>query len=256
MGLRGYAPLVKFWNITCCNGYFSAFWTFFRQALFKVFDPNSEYVTKYDAFCSHIFNYACWRRKVYCYRRGLKLWKNCIYQKYSWKRLVRWIQSIHTPHPTPLDPPLAISYKSHQKSLAYFSSLSPLVFFTKRQSQKEEGGMAQCLTPKYVPGAMSLVIDQMKTVVEGVLRVRIPPAQWTKIINGRISKSLLALFQAVFCFINEARVWRESSMLPQRGPGLSPGRYKIFILSISNMIRKKLGYRCFNIFLVKYNRVN
>ena len=42
------------------------------------------------------------------------------------------------PHPTPLYPPLAISYRNHQKSLAYFSHLAPLVlfFFTKRQSQK------------------------------------------------------------------------------------------------------------------------
>ena len=34
-------------------------------------------------------------------------------------------------HPifTPLDLPLAISYKSHQKSLAYFSHLAPFVLF-------------------------------------------------------------------------------------------------------------------------------
>ena len=45
---------------------------------------------------------------------------------------------MHTPHPTPLNPPLAISYGKHQKSLAYFGHLAPLVllFFTKRQSQK------------------------------------------------------------------------------------------------------------------------
>ena len=48
----------------------------------------------------------------------------------------------HTPHPTPLDPPLAISYKNHQKSLAYFSHLAPLISFcfTKRQSQEEKTG--------------------------------------------------------------------------------------------------------------------
>ena len=42
----------------------------------------------------------------------------------------------HTPHPTPVYPPLAISYKNHQKSLAYFSHLAPLIllFVTKRQS--------------------------------------------------------------------------------------------------------------------------
>ena len=34
--------------------------------------------------------------------------------------------------------PLDISYRNHQKSLAYFGDLAPLVlfFFTKRQSQK------------------------------------------------------------------------------------------------------------------------
>ena len=41
-------------------------------------------------------------------------------------------------HSLPLILPLDISYGNHQKSLAYFSHLAPLVlfFFTKRQSQK------------------------------------------------------------------------------------------------------------------------
>ena len=45
---------------------------------------------------------------------------------------------MHTPHSTPLDSPLTVSYKNHQKNLAYFSHLAPLVLFlfTKRQSQK------------------------------------------------------------------------------------------------------------------------
>ena len=45
---------------------------------------------------------------------------------------------MHTHHPTSLDPPLATSYRNHQKSLAYFSHLAPsiLLCFTKRQSQK------------------------------------------------------------------------------------------------------------------------
>ena len=45
---------------------------------------------------------------------------------------------MHTPHPTPLDPPLAISYRNNQNSLAYFSHLAPLLllFFSKRQSKK------------------------------------------------------------------------------------------------------------------------
>ena len=36
--------------------------------------------------------------------------------------------------------------------------------------------MAQCPLPKYNPEAMTLVNDRIKTVVEGVLRVCIPPA--------------------------------------------------------------------------------
>ena len=44
----------------------------------KFFASNSACFTKYDAFCSCIFDYACLGRKAYCYRKGSKLWKNCI----------------------------------------------------------------------------------------------------------------------------------------------------------------------------------
>ena len=54
------------------------------------------------------------------------------------------------PSSNPWIRPLAISYKNHQKSLAYFSHLAPLIlfFFTERQSQQERtggggGGVAQ-----------------------------------------------------------------------------------------------------------------
>ena len=33
-----------------------AFFVFFEQILIKLFAPHSESFTKYDAFCSHIFN--------------------------------------------------------------------------------------------------------------------------------------------------------------------------------------------------------
>ena len=36
---------------------------------------------------------------------------------------------LHTPHSIPLDPPLAISYRDHQKSLVYFSHLALLALF-------------------------------------------------------------------------------------------------------------------------------
>ena len=43
-------------------------------------------------------------------------------------------EGMHTFHPNPL----AISYRNHHKSLAYFSHLAPLILFvfTKRQTQK------------------------------------------------------------------------------------------------------------------------
>ena len=46
--------------------------------MFKFFDPNSECFAKYDAFRSHIFDYACLRRKAYSYRRGSKFLKNIV----------------------------------------------------------------------------------------------------------------------------------------------------------------------------------
>ena len=43
------------------------------------FAPKFEGFTKYDAFHSHIFDYACLGRKACCYQRGSKLWKNCFH---------------------------------------------------------------------------------------------------------------------------------------------------------------------------------
>ena len=56
---------------------------------------------------------------------------------------------MHTPHPTPL----AISYRNHQKRLAYFSHLAPLIlfFFTERQSQKGGPWHNMPPFPKYAP---------------------------------------------------------------------------------------------------------
>ena len=57
---------------------------------------------------------------------------------------------MHTPNPTSLDAPLAISYENYQKSLAYrhFSHFAPLTcsFLLKGKAKKGgqgEGGMAQ-----------------------------------------------------------------------------------------------------------------
>ena len=105
----------------------------------------------HDAFCSHIFDYACLRRKAYCYRRGSKLCKIA-----CTKAVLKMAGGrMHTPHLAPLDPPLAISYRNHQKGLAYFNHLAPLVlfFFTGRQSQR--GGHGTMPPPKYASAARS-----------------------------------------------------------------------------------------------------
>ena len=101
--------------------------------MFKFFDPNSECFAKYDAFRSHIFDYACLRRKTYCYQRYSKFWINCRHQKHFSK----WIAY---PYSTPLYPPLAISYRNHEKSLAHFSYLAPLVLFCLLEAESNGGG--------------------------------------------------------------------------------------------------------------------
>ena len=59
-------------------------------------------------------------------------------------------ERMHAPHLTSLDSLQATSYRNHQKNLAYFSHLAPLVLFLfiKRQSQNE-GGEARGHAPKY-----------------------------------------------------------------------------------------------------------
>ena len=47
---------------------------------------------------------------------------------------------MHIPHPTPLDSPLAISYRNHQKNLAYFSQLALLALFLFIKRQRQGGG--------------------------------------------------------------------------------------------------------------------
>ena len=45
----------------------------------------------------------------------------------------------HYSHPTSLDPPLAISYKHHQNSLAYFSCLTLVCSFLLKDRMKRNG---------------------------------------------------------------------------------------------------------------------
>ena len=60
---------------------------------------------------------------------------------------------MHTPHPTPLDPPLAISYRNHQNSPVYFSHLAPLIVFFLLKSGVKRGGRHETMppSPNYAP---------------------------------------------------------------------------------------------------------
>ena len=59
---------------------------------------------------------------------------------------------MHISHPTPLDSPLTISYGNHQKNLAYFSHLAPLVLlFLLKGRVKRGGAWHNGPLPKYSP---------------------------------------------------------------------------------------------------------
>ena len=97
---------------------------------------------KYDAFCSHIFDYACLRRKGSLSMRFEITEKLYAFTEKLQKTFLKMAGGrLHTSHTssTPLDAPLAISYRNHQKNLAYFSHLAPLAlfFFVKRQNKNE-----------------------------------------------------------------------------------------------------------------------
>ena len=67
--------------------------------------------------------------------------RNFIEKLYASKTFLKMVGGrMHTPHPNPLDSPLAISYRNHQKNLAYFSHLAPLIlFFLLKGRVKREG---------------------------------------------------------------------------------------------------------------------
>ena len=85
---------------------------------------------------------------------------------------------------SPLSPPwlrLWVCPYNHKlqkpsKESGVFQSLGTIRSFLLKGKVKKRGAMAQYLPPKYASGAMSVVNDQTKTVVEGVLRVCISPA--------------------------------------------------------------------------------
>ena len=112
--------------------------------MFKLFDPNSGCFAKYDAFCSHIFDYACLKRKAYSYQKVRNYKKivciTNIFENGWWEDAYPLsFPSGSTPGHKLQKPPTNLAYRSH---------LAPLVLFlfTKRKSQKGgHGTMAPLL---------------------------------------------------------------------------------------------------------------
>ena len=80
-------------------------------------------------------------------------------QAFTSKTFLKMVSGrMHTPHPTPLDPPLAISYSNYQKSVVYFSHSAPLIlfYFTKRRSETE--GVHDTMTPFKCAPASNLLV--------------------------------------------------------------------------------------------------
>ena len=113
-------------------------------------------ITKYDAFCSHIFNYACLRLIVI---EEVRNYGKIVFIKIIVEKAVE----VNTYPSSPLlDPPLTISYESHQKSLAYFSHLAPFILFTKRQSQMGGRGHGTVLPLNALLGRCHWSVTKLK----------------------------------------------------------------------------------------------
>ena len=101
----------------------------------KVFDANSECFAKYDAFCSHIFDYARLRRKrliaIERFETMEKLFASKIFLKLAGGRM-------HSPLSYPHGSAPGHKLRKSSKESAYFIHLAPLIlfFFTIKESQK------------------------------------------------------------------------------------------------------------------------
>ena len=79
------------------------------------------------------------------------------------------MHTLQVSQPTPVDPLLVKSYKNHQKSLAYFSHLTPLnLLFLLKGRSSQKAGIAQCSPPKIL---LTLHIHAMQVISNMMLPV-------------------------------------------------------------------------------------
>ena len=83
-GYEGMLPRKCFENLGSVLVILVLFVHFVMKIPFKIFTPNFESSTKYDAMARfvYIFRFMLARRKDYFYRKGSKLWKICIHQRH------------------------------------------------------------------------------------------------------------------------------------------------------------------------------
>ena len=131
-------PQKNFENLHAVNGYFNAFLVMFSQILFRTFDPNFECFAKYDAFCSHIFDY--WYTLLLVLGSLLsKTQKRLEIMKKLYSYTINIFENGWWEDAYPSSYPSGHKLQKTSKESGIFQSLGTIsfaFFFTKRQSQK------------------------------------------------------------------------------------------------------------------------
>ena len=126
--------------------------------------------------------------------------------------------------PTPLDLPQAISYRNHQKSLAYFSHLAPLfLFFFLKDGVKSRVGVSESWESKFFLGV-------------GVEKLRLPESRvGVKVEKICLPESRVGIEKICLTLtLNLSQEWKAfhaMNKLPKYTVGLSKSRPVVFFLA-------------------------
>ena len=102
--------------------------------MFKFFDFNSECFAKYDTFCSHIFNYACLRRKAYVAIEEVRNYRKIVYIKNTFEN--GWWEDAYTSsYPSGFAPGHKLQKPSKESGIFQSLGTISIVPSTKRQIQ-------------------------------------------------------------------------------------------------------------------------
>ena len=91
---------------------------------------------------------------------------------------------MHTPHPTPLDPPLAISMQKPSKEYGIFQLLGTINFvLVYKKTKSKGGGEAQC-PPKYATGSVANVKGDIAQMSFSIIWLPISILRFTLTFSG------------------------------------------------------------------------